>query len=65
MHAAVQPGTFIKHSGLLKWIGMENLSGIDRPTASKVKLIISGAALTKTKGYKTIGHKIDQMRENG
>ena len=45
MHAAVQPGTFIKHSGLLKWFGMENLSGIDRPTASKVKLIISGAAL--------------------
>jgi hypothetical protein len=47
MHAAVQPGTFIKHSGLLKWIGMENLSGIDRPTASKAKLIISGAALVR------------------
>ena len=45
MHAAVQPGILIKHSGLQKWIGLEDRSGIDRPTASDSKLIIGGAAL--------------------
>ena len=45
MHAAVQPGTLIKHSGLQKWIGLEDRSCIDRPTSSDSKLIISGAAL--------------------